>query len=166
MKISEPKSERQAAHRARMNRRLASRITTVPSQFVKLSRALALAAAVGGIVIMVENYRNYVLPPPTVTVTVPELSSHAREGSMVFQMHCAGCHGENAAGTPNGPPLIHKLYAPSQHDDHLFRRVIATGVAAHHWQYGPMPAIRLSRAFHSDRIIKYIRELQRANGID
>ena len=166
MKIPKPKTERQAEHRERMKRRVASRMATVPSQVVKSTQALALATAVAGIVIMVKNYRNYVPPPATVFVKAPELSSRAREGSMLFHMHCAGCHGENAAGTPRGPPLVHELYAPAQHSDHLVRHVIANGVTAHHWQFGPMPPIRLSRPFHSDRIIEYIRELQRANGID
>lgn len=46
-------------------------------------------------------------------VTVPKLSGVAIEGEKVFAENCVVCHGENAAGSDLGPPLIHKIYEPN-----------------------------------------------------
>ena len=101
-------------------------------------------------------------------VTIPDtLSPQAQIGRTAFEANCAACHGQNAAGVDGaGPPLVHKIYEPSHHGDESFQLAVAQGVRAHHWRFGNMQAVEgLTRADVS-AIIAYVRELQRANGID
>ncbi len=103
-----------------------------------------------------------------VNIRVPaSLSERAQIGEKAFNARCVACHGQNGAGTEGmGPPLIHITYEPSHHGDESFQRAVAFGVQSHHWRFGNMPAQPgLSRA-DVGYIIAYIRELQRANGIN
>ena len=103
-----------------------------------------------------------------VQVSVPsELSSNARLGKSVFEAVCADCHGANAAGQ-NGvaPPLVHKIYEPSHHGDEAFWIATQRGVRAHHWQFGNMPQVDSLTRGDVQMIVAYVRELQRANGIN
>lgn len=103
-----------------------------------------------------------------VQVTMPEtLSKAARTGQQAFAAACAECHGKNAAGNAgNGPPLVHKIYEPSHHGDMAFHLAVQNGVRAHHWNFGDMPAQDGLTKADVEGIIAYIRELQRANGIN
>ena len=100
-----------------------------------------------------------------VAVTVPALSEKAQAGETAFNANCALCHGPNAAGTGLGPPLVHKIYEPGHHQDFSFRNAVQNGVQAHHWQFGNMPPAPQVAEDDIERIICYVRELQRANGI-
>ena len=107
-------------------------------------------------------------PGALVAVELPStLSLDAQRGKAVYEVNCAACHGPNGAGrAEQGPPLVHVIYESSHHGDEAFQRAVAEGVRGHHWPFGNMPPIKgLSRADVS-LIIAYIRELQRANGID
>ncbi len=97
-------------------------------------------------------------------VEVPELTALAQRGARGFETKCAQCHGTNAAGSSNGPPLIHRIYEPSHHGDAAIRRAARFGVRPHHWNFGAMPRVDVSDR-ELGAIIAYIRELQRANGI-
>jgi len=105
---------------------------------------------------------------PLATVLLPDsLSQHAQIGKLGFEAKCASCHGVNAAGKDGlAPPLIHKIYEPSHHADESFQRAVALGVQAHHWRFGNMLAIEGLARGDVTMIIAYIRELQRANGIN
>ncbi|WP_285672623.1 c-type cytochrome [Paralimibaculum aggregatum] len=104
--------------------------------------------------------------PPPETV-VPALSADARAGETAFGRACAACHGQHAAGVDGaGPPLVHVIYEPGHHADFAFLRAIRQGVRAHHWRFGDMPAIAGVSDAEAASIIAYVRELQRANGID
>lgn len=100
-----------------------------------------------------------------VAVTVPDLSAEAVAGRLKFEANCMRCHGKNAAGTDKGPPLIHKIYEPSHHSDMSFYRAAKNGVRAHHWLFGDMPPVAGAKEQDVTEIIRYVRELQRANGI-
>lgn len=103
-----------------------------------------------------------------VQVQVPaELSSEAQIGQRGYQAACADCHGKNAAGR-NGvaPPLVHKIYEPSHHADAAFLLAAQNGVRAHHWKFGNMPPVEGVTRADVMSITTYIRELQRANGIN
>lgn len=100
-----------------------------------------------------------------ITVVVPELSPKAKMGMAVFEKHCVECHGKNAAGSEKGPPLMHSIYRPSHHSDFSFVRAITAGVLKHHWLFGSMPSLPQLDREEIDQTIIYIRELQRANGI-
>lgn len=103
-----------------------------------------------------------------VQVELPEqLSPEATIGRRAFEAKCAACHGTNAAGQ-NGvaPPLVHRTYEPSHHSDMAFFLAAQNGVRAHHWPFGNMPPVKgLTRA-DVQAIVAYVRELQRANGIN
>lgn len=99
-------------------------------------------------------------------VAPASFSDVAKMGERAFNASCAACHGANAGGTDVGPPLIHRIYEPSHHSDYAFELAVANGVRAHHWRFGNMPPRPgLTRADVAS-IITYVRELQRANGIN
>lgn len=101
-----------------------------------------------------------------VVVDVPPLSEVEKLGEAEFNNFCADCHGENAAGLNSaGPPLVHKIYEPSHHGDGSFYQAVRRGVRAHHWSFGDMLPVEGIEDEQIERIIVYIRALQRNNGI-
>lgn len=100
-----------------------------------------------------------------VSVRVPELSSVAAVGQKAFDESCASCHGVSGAGTDQGPPLIHDIYNPGHHADRAFYAAAKRGVRQHHWRFGNMPPLPQVSESKMTAITRYIRELQRANGI-
>ena len=101
----------------------------------------------------------------SIDVQVPELSALAMQGREAFDANCAKCHGKNAAGSGNGPPLVHNLYNPGHHSDAAIVSAARRGVRQHHWPYGNMKPLPQVTDAELAAIIKYIRELQAANGI-
>lgn len=97
---------------------------------------------------------------------IPDYSEAAARGRLVFNQNCSVCHGRDAAGGTAGPPLIHKYYEPSHHADGAIRLAIRNGVIQHHWKFGNMPPVAGVAPQQEDQIIAFIRETQRANGID
>lgn len=86
-------------------------------------------------------------------------------GEAKFNAHCAACHGPQATGTQQGPPLVHKIYEPNHHGDAAFLRAAELGVRAHHWEFGNMPKIEAVSSADVEQIIRYVRWLQRQAGI-
>ncbi|MCB1341878.1 MAG: cytochrome c [Pseudooceanicola sp.] len=105
---------------------------------------------------------------PLVEVQLPDgLGPEATIGKSVYTAKCAVCHGANAAGQAGtAPPLIHRIYEPSHHGDEAFQRAAALGARAHHWRFGDMPPVKGLTRGDVAMVIAYIREMQRANGID
>lgn len=104
---------------------------------------------------------------PIVDVSLPaELSVEAQIGKRGFEAKCAVCHGANAAGQ-NGvaPPLVHRIYEPNHHSDMAFVLAVKNGVRSHHWNFGNMPSIEGLTDADVKMIARYVRELQRENGI-
>jgi len=129
----------------------------------KIVPLLIGAVLLGGVALIL-------MPAPSkktakLNVQVPTLSATAQAGEVAFTNNCARCHGPNAAGTSYGPPLIHKYYRPNHHSDAAFYRAAANGVRAHHWRFGNMPPVPTVKRPDVRKIIAYVRELQRANGI-
>jgi len=106
------------------------------------------------------------IPAKPVVVVVPELSEEARAGADVFDRRCSTCHGRNAAGSSAGPPLVHRVYRSAHHADVAFALAIQRGVRSHHWKLGDMPPQPGLSAREIETIVRYVRELQRANGIE
>jgi len=102
---------------------------------------------------------------PADEIVVPKLSSAAQMGKAAFDENCAACHGKKAAGTDKGPPFIHKIYEPSHHADFAFQRAARMGVQAHHWRFGDMKPVEGVTDKQIEWITRYVREVQRANGI-
>jgi len=96
---------------------------------------------------------------------VPLLSTDAKRGKLAFEENCVSCHGVNGAGSENGPPFIHKIYEPSHHGDAAFYLAARNGVRAHHWRFGDMPPVEGVSDQEVEYIVAYVREVQRANGI-
>ncbi|HEX5645795.1 MAG TPA: cytochrome c [Nitrospira sp.] len=86
-------------------------------------------------------------------------------GEQKFMANCSACHGVGGVGTKQGPPLVHKIYEPNHHGDAAFQRAAANGVQAHHWQFGNMPKIEKVTPDDVERIVKYVRWLQKQAGI-
>lgn len=101
-----------------------------------------------------------------VDVVVPELGPTAEAGRAAFAENCASCHGAAAGGTDRGPPLVHRIYEPNHHADAAFVLAAKRGVARHHWDFGNMPPQPQVGERSLQQIIAYVRELQRANGIE
>lgn len=103
-----------------------------------------------------------------VQVAVPTTFSEAAQiGKRAYDAVCAECHGDNAAGRNGmGPPLVHKIYEPSHHADAAFLLAVRNGVRAHHWNFGNMPPQQGLTDADVKGITRYVRELQRANGIE
>jgi len=98
-------------------------------------------------------------------IIVPKFSPGGAIGEIAFQNSCAACHGTNAAGSDSGPPLVHSLYRPGHHPDESVIRAVRNGVPAHHWRFGDMPVPGDVSDVDIALITQYMRELQRANGI-
>lgn len=101
----------------------------------------------------------------TPAIVQPQLSALASEGEAVFEGTCAACHGASLTGTDKGPPLLHPYYKPGHHSDYAIVSAVQNGVQAHHWPFGAMPAQSGISDDELVRVIAYIREMQRANGI-
>jgi len=122
--------------------------------------------AVGLGLIAWRNFGPSDAPGGSVQVTVPQqLSAAASLGKMAFDKNCAQCHGVNAVGTDQGPPLIHDYYNPGHHADGAFYVAVANGVRQHHWRFGNMAPQPQVTQDQTRMIIAYVREIQEANGI-
>ncbi len=120
--------------------------------FVPLSLAL-LAVAMG------------LLPAGCQAAQPAAVPAELKKGEAAFNANCARCHGDRGVGTPNGPPLVHKIYEPNHHGDAAFQRAATLGVRAHHWQFGDMPRVEAVKPDDVDQIVKYVRWLQKQAGI-
>lgn len=83
------------------------------------------------------------------------------KGQMLFDENCSACHGSNLTGSDQGPPLLHPFYKPSHHGDASFYRAALKGVKSHHWNFGDMPAVEGMSKQKMDRIIPYVRFVQK-----
>ncbi len=109
----------------------------------------------------------FILSPVNAGKTIPEFDVpfELGLGQSLFEENCGSCHGTWGHGTDQGPPLMHKLYVPSHHGDESFNRAALRGVRAHHWQFGDMPPVPGISKRTLDRIVPYIRWLQRKNEV-
>jgi mono/diheme cytochrome c family protein len=102
---------------------------------------------------------------PAANGTVASAPVELRDGEQKFNANCSRCHGMGGAGTPQGPPFLHKVYEPNHHGDAAFHQAAAKGVKAHHWQFGDMPKIDAVSPDDVDQIVKYMRWIQKEAGI-
>lgn len=118
----------------------------------------------GGLWVLFSNIFGGIQEP--FSVNQPQaLSQEAALGKRLFEENCAVCHGKAGSGTDSGPPLIHPIYEPNHHGDGSFYRAAKQGVRAHHWKFGHMPPVKSVSNNEVTKIISYVREIQRANGI-
>ena len=88
-----------------------------------------------------------------------------KTGGQLFAKNCARCHGQQAKGTDQGPPLVNPIYKPGHHSDAAFYRAIAQGSQQHHWNFGNMPPVSGVSRDEATHIIAYVRSLQVKAGI-
>jgi mono/diheme cytochrome c family protein len=100
-----------------------------------------------------------------IEVRIPTLSAQASTGKVVFDANCAQCHGANGSGGDAGPPLVHDIYNPGHHGDGAFYQAARRGVRRDHWGFDDMPPQPQVGQSEISSIIRYVRELQVANGI-
>lgn len=98
-------------------------------------------------------------------VRAAQVPDSLRAAEAVFAAGCAGCHGQRALGTDQGPPLVHRVYQPSHHADFAFALAVRQGVRAHHWRFGDMPAVPGLAPDQVRAVTGYVRWLQRQAGI-
>ncbi|WP_334130239.1 c-type cytochrome [Sneathiella sp.] len=104
---------------------------------------------------------------PIADVTSATLTPRGEEGQLVFDTECAYCHGFNASGRDGvGPPLVHMMYGPDSLDDAAFGRAIRSGAAQSKWPFGDMPPDPEIKDEEIAALLVYVRELQKANGIE
>jgi len=103
--------------------------------------------------------------PATVTVKTPKVPFKFGVGMKKFRDMCSKCHGEWGEGSDQGPPLMHPFYKPSHHGDPAFYNAALKGVKAHHWKFGDMQPVEGATAKDVERILPFIRWLQKENGI-
>jgi mono/diheme cytochrome c family protein len=88
------------------------------------------------------------------------------EGADLYQASCASCHGSDLRGTDLGPSQLSVVYQPGHHPDQAYALAAFNGVSAHHWQFGDMPPISGLSQVDMDRIVAFIREMQRTQGFE
>jgi len=86
-------------------------------------------------------------------------------GKMLYGANCAKCHGADLRGTEEGPPLAHRIYAPSHHADIAFQIAAKYGTRQHHWNFGDMAPVKELTPDEVAHIIAYVRDAQRKAGI-
>jgi len=99
------------------------------------------------------------LPPPG-------FIGDATQGSKLFVDYCSSCHGNNAHGSNQGPPLISKVYGNKHHADFAVHVAVRDGVRQHHWNFGDMAAIPNITPEQTAHVIAYIRLEQSKAGIN
>jgi mono/diheme cytochrome c family protein len=125
---------------------------------------LAFAGAVGWMLVSSEG--DDASDIDLTSLTLPDLTPQQEDGRALFESNCAACHGDNAVGSDQGPPLVHRIYEPSHHGDMAFVLAAKQGVRAHHWRFGNMPAVNGVSDEQVLQITAYVRAIQRANGIN
>ena len=95
----------------------------------------------------------------------PQLSPDLSVGKTNYEARCASCHGKTARGSDRVPTFISRIYHPGHHGDAAFLIAPRQGARAHHWRFGDMPPVPGVSDAELQSILRYIRAVQRANGV-
>lgn len=128
-----------------------------------LIAAVALVGA--GFVAQITLFGPASAPDPHPATATASASQAATDGEALFNANCAVCHGAEARGTNQGPPLVHIIYEPNHHADAAFLMAATRGVRAHHWGFGDMPPVEGVTPEQVAEITAYVRGLQKEAGI-
>ncbi|MCC6238081.1 MAG: cytochrome c [Dehalococcoidia bacterium] len=88
------------------------------------------------------------------------------DGAALYAQACASCHGADLRGTDQGPPFLDAIYRPGHHADAAFFLAAKAGARAHHWNFGNMPPVEGLTDAQIEAIVAFVREEQRAVGIE
>ena len=95
----------------------------------------------------------------------PKLLGKAAFGKLAYDKFCAPCHGQNIAGTDQGPSFMSPVYNSRHHPDRAFFIAATQGARAHHWQFGDMPPVDGVTEQQIGMIVEYVRAMQNENGL-
>ncbi len=129
------------------------------SKLLALSLLIGIVGALGGTTLAGAE----ALDPGA--LKTPEMTPPLNIGKMVYDRYCAECHGLNAAGTDKGPTFLHRVYHPGHHGDAAFLIAPRQGAKAHHWPFGDMKPVEGVTDAQLERVVDYVRALQKANGL-
>jgi mono/diheme cytochrome c family protein len=117
----------------------------------------ALAVAAGP----AAGQQSAIFPNPVEPKPGPDINL----GRMNYEARCATCHGKTGGGTDRGPTFISRIYHPGHHGDAAFLIAPKQGVRAHHWGFGDMPPVPGVTDAELQSILRYVRAVQKANGV-
>ena len=132
---------------------------------VLLRQTLSMSLSVLGLMLGLSAMTGCDSSQPKSAVGGGTVPPELQVGEAKFNGHCSACHGPQATGTQQGPPLVHKIYEPNHHGDAAFLRAAEFGVKAHHWEFGNMPKIDAVTPGDVEQITRYVRWLQQQAGI-
>jgi len=95
----------------------------------------------------------------------PPMTPALNIGKMNYDVKCASCHGPGGVGTDKGPTFLHRVYHPGHHADGSFYLAAKRGARAHHWKFGDMPPVEGITDKQIEKIVLYIRAVQKTNGL-
>ena len=121
--------------------------------------------AIAATVAVTSQASNHTTPRSPDTIKLPVMTPALNLGKMNYDAYCASCHGVSGVGTDKGPTFLHRVYHPGHHGDGAFFLAPKRGVRAHHWPFGNMPPVENITDKQIEKIIGYVRALQKANGI-
>ena len=129
------------------------------------ARILAVAAVLAGVgmVALSASFATGQLDPNT--IITPAMTPELNVGKLNYEAYCAKCHGVNTAGTDKGPPFLSRVYHPGHHGDQAFIIAPKQGARAHHWNFGDMKPVEGVTDAQLQTILKYVRAVQKANGL-
>ena len=90
----------------------------------------------------------------------------SEEGRVAFAEDCVRCHGRLAEGTERAPALVASRYAPDRFSDGDFNRAVRFGIAPSRPGSGGMPSYPGLTDRDLDRMLAFLRGLQREHGIE
>lgn len=96
----------------------------------------------------------------------PAAAFTGTDGAGLYAQACASCHGADLRGTRQGPPFLDAIYRPGHHADAAFFLAVKGGAHPHHWNFGNMPPVQGLSDAQIEAIVAFVRERQRAAGID
>jgi len=89
----------------------------------------------------------------------------AEVDGLAFARECGGCHGRAAQGTARGPALATTSYGRSRFDDDSIRSAVREGRVPRSPDSAGMPASPEIPESDLAQILDFLREVQRARGI-
>ena len=96
----------------------------------------------------------------------PQNPEAVARGSVLYEAHCASCHGSDLRGTDLGPSHLSIVYEPNHHADIAFFLAVSRGSPAHHWNFGNMEPVPGLTDEDVAAIVAFVREQQRIHGFE